>query len=368
MKQPITSRQRLLIALKGGAPDRTPVAPFGLGKADPDSAIGQALIARTDPLISVGTGGNPFLGVHLNPFLGIDVPMTTYEEGQTTITVIHAPGGDLTRRHQQTEFMAATVEFPCKDARDVERLLSLPYTPPDPDLTNYWTWRKRVGDDALVMVALDNAVCLPALTLSPEDFCLMWADAPDVMAWMVEVGARRFNAYVEKLCRAGVDVFRIRGGEYVTVQLGPKAFERLITPFDSELCAIIRHYGAISYYHNHGPIMRWLEPIADLGIDALDPLEAPPWGDCDLREAKRRIGDRVCLVGNLDDMEVLGQWEAGAVCALGRERIEEAGAAGFVLGGSASGAYTDRAARNFIALADMVGMSGYKVTKVQDPS
>lgn len=346
MIKTLTSRQRLLVALKGGTPDRVPVAPFGMGRVDPDSEIGQELIARTDPFIGGGSGGDPFLGIH--------VPMTTHQEGDTTTTVIHTPDGDLVRHHRRTEITAATVEFPCKDVRDVERLLSLPYEPPDPDVTNYLAWRKRVGDDALVMVGIGNAVCFPAGMLSPEDFCLLWADAPDVMAHMTAIAAQRLNAHVEKLCRAGVDAFRIVGGEYVTVQLGPKAFERLITPFDTELCGIMRHYGAIAYYHNHGPIMPWLEPIADLGIDALDPMEAPPWGDCDLNEARRRLGDRVCMVGNLDDMEVLEQWDADTVRALGRERIDKAGHTGFILGGTASGTYTERAARNFIALADML--------------
>ena len=39
-------------------------------------------------------------------------------------------------------------------------------------------------------------------------------------------------------------------------------------------------------------------------IDALDPLEVPPYGNVDLADAKSRIGDRVCIVGGLDDMEV----------------------------------------------------------------
>lgn len=93
------------------------------------------------------------------------------------------------------------------------------------------------------------------------------------MVQMTKTAAQRLNAHVERLCRSGVDAFRIVGGEYVTVQPGPEAFDRLIMSFDTELCAIMRHYGAVAYYHNHGPIMQWLERIADLGVDALDPLE-----------------------------------------------------------------------------------------------
>ena len=346
MVQAMSSRQRLLTALRGGTPDRVPVAPFGLGNLEPDSAMANRLIAVTDPFITTGGGGDPFMG--------INVPATVTQDGDTTITVYHTPAGDLVRRHRRTEVTSATVEFPCKDAGDVEKLLSLAHEPATPDVAEYLRWRQRVGDEALVMVGVGNAVCFPATMLSPQDFCLLWADAPELIAHMSQIASQRLNAFVDLLCNSGVDAFRIVGGEYVTCQLGPKAFESLIVPFDSELCGIMRHYNAIAYYHNHGPIMDWLEPIADLGIDALDPLEASPWGDCDLKEAMDRIGDRVCLVGNLDDMEVLEQWDSGAVRSLGLRRLNEAGETGFVLGGTASGTYTEHAAGNFIALAEML--------------
>jgi uroporphyrinogen-III decarboxylase len=341
----MTSRERLLTALRGGTPDRVPVAPFGMGKLDPDSAAGRELIAKTDPFLTTGGGGDPFLGKN--------VPVTTLREGDVSTTVFHTPRGDLVRRHQRTVVTSATVEFPCKDAQDVEKLLSLSYEPPDVNLDAYRQWCERAGEEALVMVGIPNAVCFPATMLAPAEFSLLWADAPDLMAQMTAIASARVNAYVERLSQAGADAYRIIGGEYVTCQLGPAAFEALIQPFDTPLCRIMRRYGAVAYYHNHGPIMRWLEPIRELGVDALDPLEAPPWGDCDLREARRRIGDRVCLVGNLDDMEVLEQWDADAVKELGRRRIEEAGTTGFILGGTASGTYTERAARNFIALVEV---------------
>jgi len=236
---------------------------------------------------------------------------------------------------------------------DAEKFLSIPYIPPEIDPAPFHALKARAGEEALVMVGIENAVCLPASWFSPEGFCLAWADAPDLVKELTRAGAARINAYAEQLCRAGVDAFRIVGGEYASVQLGPKGFDALVMEFDPELVEIMHAHGAIAYYHNHGPVTRFLEQFAALGIDALDPVEAPPWGDCDLGEAKRRIGDRVCLVGNLDDMEVVETRSAEEVRSMARQCLEKAGPGGFLLGGTASGTYTERGARNFMALVEV---------------
>jgi len=82
-------------------------------------------------------------------------------------------------------------------------------------------------------------------------------------------------------------------------------------------------------------------------------LEAPPWGDCDMRAAKEKLRGKVCIVGNLDDMEIVEKLDTERVKQLGRELIEQAGPDGFCLGGTASGTYTERAARNFMALVEV---------------
>ena len=136
------------------------------------------------------------------------------------------------------------------------------------------------------------------------------------------------------------------------MQLGPRAVEKLLAPFDSEQIAIMHRHGAVVHYHNHGPMMRYLDALADLGMDSMDPFEAPPWGDCDLGEAARKLAGRVCIVGNLDDMEVVEKLPRERVMALARERVGEVGDAPFMLSGTASGRYGVRAAENFIALAE----------------
>jgi uroporphyrinogen-III decarboxylase len=72
-----------------------------------------------------------------------------------------------------------------------------------------------------------------------------------------------------------------------------------------------------------------------------------------MADAKKRIGGRVCLLGNLDDMEVLDKLPEEEIIRMGAKLIEEAGPDGFILGGTTSGTYGEHAAKNFIALAKL---------------
>ena len=346
----MTSRERLIAAARHEKVDRVPVSPFGLGRLPKDSAIVDELIERTDPFVSAGIG---------SPFLGRAVQAETVTEGDVTTTTYHTPKGDLVSKRRRTEITSATVEFPLKTADDVDKLLSIPFEPVEPNPEPYLALKRRLGNGGLALAGTGTAVCVPATWFSPEDFCLLWADAPDAMKQLVDVAAGRLNDFVQKACRAGVADYRIVGGEYVTVQLGPRAVGPLLAEPDAELVAIIHKHGGLAYYHNHGPVGRFLPALADLGIDFLDPLEAPPWGDVELDHARRVLGDRVCMVGNLDDMEVINQLPTEQVQAMAGERLEAAGSRGFCLGGTASGTYREQGARNFMAMVDVAKAFGW---------
>ena len=342
----MTSRERLLCALQRGTPDRVPVAPWEMGNIEVDSELGQKLIDWTDILYSVGAGGgNAFLGQNARTYIEI--------RGDETITIYETPAGPLQSVETRTEQTAARTKFPCQTPQDADKMLSISYEPPVVDLSEYKQALAMIGERGLVILSIPDGVCWPAELFSPQDFCLLWAEAPDKMVELVEVATERLCYYYRVLCEAGVEAFRIVGGEYVSVQLGPQAYQVLVVEPDRRLVDVIHEYDGIAYFHNHGPITRYYDQILELGVDALDPLEAPPWGDCDMAEAKERIGEQICLVGNLDDMEVLGKYPTTKILEMGQRLIEQAGPDGFILGGTASGTYNEHAARNFIALAEL---------------
>lgn len=342
-----TSRERILRAIYHEPVDRVPVTPFGLGRLDLNDPFTQEFLVATDPFLAVGIGGNVFSGKRFAEYV------ETRPVENEVFWTIRTPRSKLTRRYRRTHLTGYTLEFPCKNAQDLLDYLSIPFEPAEPDVTHYRAMEHRYGNEGLVIAGIPNAVCFPAEVMSPEDFSLLWADEPDVFRDVVDLCQERLLEFVEKACRQGVRAFRIIGAEYVTEQLGPAAFEALCVRQDAELCDLIHRYNGIAYYHCHGDCDRYLETFADLGIDVLDPLEVPPYGDVDLRSAIRRIGKRVCLVGGLDDMEVLEMRDRETVMRMGWECLEAAGSLGYCLGGTASGIYTQKAARNFMALVEV---------------
>jgi uroporphyrinogen-III decarboxylase len=342
----MTSRERILCAIELGTPDRVPVTPWGFGRVPEDSELGRRLLHECDPFINGRVAGGDW-------FLGTALSTRTEERDGKTYSVIEAPQGDLYSRYQRTEITGAHMEFYCKTSEDVHNLLAAPYEPPVIDASPFIETKDRIGEQGMVGAGLTNPGGIAARFLSPADYALMWLDDRETFMELVRVAAERCYHWVEECCRQGVDCFRIIGGEFASTQLGPEGFRETMLRFDKPLVEIMHEYGALAHYHNHGPMGQFLEMLAEIGMDSLDPLEGPPWGDTTLAECKERIGDRVCLLGNLDDMEVIGKVDGPTIEELAEECIKAAGPGGYLLGGTTSGTFDEHAAENFLRMVDV---------------
>ncbi len=81
--------------------------------------------------------------------------------------------------------------------------------------------------------------------------------------------------------------------------MGHNHFKRLVFPFDQRVNETIHRIGGRHRAHCHGNSGDFLELFADMGIDAVEPLEPPPYGNNILATAKRQVGTRMMLSGNI---------------------------------------------------------------------
>jgi len=344
MKKELTSRERLWAALSLQEPDRVPIWML-YPRERLDCYVDVHTLpsyARVMPYIWEKTDWLDRRSIPAPPFYTSAAQIESWvevREGWTiTHNILHTPLGDLTSEHRRDAENAsgARTEHYCKDIADLEKILAIPYEPVDPDLTAFHQAAKKLGDAGLMMVNLSMPIGVAYGLIHPETFALWTLTERESLA--LEGGAG--------------PVFFAVGTEFVAPPMSsPAAFDALITPFDAPLFELIHRYGGKVIVHHHGNTSAILERIADLGADGIQPIEEPPVGDCTLAEAKRRIGDRVCLIGSVqyDDFQRLSPDEMEALV---KRQIRDAAQGGGMILAPTAGPYaadlTERQQENII--------------------
>jgi len=243
----------------------------------------------------------------------VDVHTNTCGGWTVTRQTLHTPHGDLTAEHRQdTENAAgATTEHFCKDIADLEKVLAIPYEPVDPDLSSFHSAARKLGDAGLMMANLTMPIGVAYGLTHPETFAIWTLTERETLVRFTRAMFERTYRFLEQALEEGAGpVFFTIGSEFLAPPMGsPVAFDALVAPFDGPLIDLIHRFGGKVIVHHHGNINAILERIADLGADAIQPIEEPPVGDCTMADAKRRIGSRtkaarpsggaVCIVGSV---------------------------------------------------------------------
>jgi hypothetical protein len=153
-----------------------------------------------------------------------------------------------------------------------------------------------------------------------ERSSLLFYDEPkfagQVLDWLTDVAIE----VGRDLIRHGVEFLRV--GEAPSSLLGPRLYREHVLPRHKRLAAALRQAGGCPIVHNCGHANAMLEAFAEAGFCGIEPLTPAPLGNVDLADAKKRVGDRVCLKGNLDPVHVVGKLSAAGVAAETRRCLE----------------------------------------------
>jgi uroporphyrinogen decarboxylase len=142
-----------------------------------------------------------------------------------------------------------------------------------------------------------DAACLVGI----EKLILETFDDPGWVHALLKILFERKKTFVRSLAGARFDLIEHGGGDASSTVISPRLFDEFVAPYDAELTRLAHEAGQRVVYHTCGGMMPFLERIAGLGVDAMETFTPPGMGgDADLREAKRRIGGRVCMIGGFD--------------------------------------------------------------------
>jgi len=359
----MTSKQRMLCALKGLQPDRLPVTTHHLmdsylkkrmnGGSNQEffdrfglDAIRWVVAYRPDE--SAGEFYDP-LQVPIGFLEGKRISTSSWRvygeavsglEFPTTRFRIATPKGDLTTVMQSNEHTSWCVEHLIKKPSDIDLIGSFA-TVPKCDAAAVNREVAAFGQRGIVRGHIccfdifgqpgtwQDAACLVGI----EKLIMATYDDPEWVHTLLRMLQRNKLIYARSLKGASYDLIEFGGGDASTTVISPRIFDEFVAPYDAPIIAAAHEAGQRVVYHTCGGMMPILERIADMKPDAMETFTPPGMGgDVDLAEAKRRIGDRVCMIGGFDQFHFLVKCSPEATRAEVRRCFEAAGGrGGFIL-------------------------------------
>jgi len=168
-----------------------------------------------------------------------------------------------------------------------------------------------------------------AVLFGIENLILAAYDDPEWLRTFLRILLERKKPFVRSLRGTDFDLIELGGGDASSTVISPRIFEEFVAPFDAELVRLAHEAGQRIVYHTCGGMMPLLEIIAAMGVDAMETFTPPSMGgDANLREAKRRIGDKVCLIGGFDQFHHFVGCEEDETRRAVRKCFQEAGEGG----------------------------------------
>jgi len=349
----MTGRERMLIAMQNGQPDRVPCAP------DISTMIPQRLTGK--PFWEIELRGNPPLWkayMDAVRYFGIDAwfiygalnyiyadsqihttsSIVSQTEERLVMALTHStPAGDL--HGEMTYFVADSASPTGKMVKNLEQdFARLKFLYPEIigyDAATFEAMRAEVGD----LGAFGATVTYPGFqnwyTMVQgglEDLTYAYYDNHDLIEEWREMEHRRAVRIMELTLDAKPDFVLLGGSGSITMQ-SPKLFRELSLPSVKVMTRMAKEAGIPTMLHSCGKERALVEMCAnETDLNCVNPVEVPPMGDCDLAELKRTFGHRMAFMGNLHTTDVMLRGTVNVVEHAAKQCIDDAAeGGGFIL-------------------------------------
>jgi len=229
-------------------------------------------------------------------------------------TVLHTPKGDLRWVYDEDAGIETRWDIakPIKSVEDVDRMLSVPqrFSPPGrAEFDAHRRYRSEMGCDAVGGVNINSMVAMLCGVMDYGQMLEWLLTEPDAMKALAEAWLARTAERVDYLLDQGVGpMWHFNGVERASPpMMGPKQWDQWVVPYDGAIMQRIkaRDRRALIHVHCHGKVGTLLRSFLQMGVDSTDPVEPPTQGDIEFADARKIVGDRMVLFGNIQfaDME-----------------------------------------------------------------
>ncbi len=310
----MASRERLMTAYQNQQPDRVPIRLWGVW---PERAIPHPSfepireLSRKTDLVSEWSPGN--MGVFGTASDAVSVHTleqpSRVEGHKEVITLVKTPAGELRSifyEPVEPGLPGYQKKYLIESILDAEKYLSIPYVEPRIDCSTFEATDRAMGDRGIVMCPLGPEPMYHINALIGSELFAIWLiEERELIRELIETTYFRTRDFLRQQLSAGVGpFFGYVGPELCLPPLAsPLDFREFVVDYDKMLVDLIHDAGGLCWVHCHGKMRPVLEMFVEMGVDALNPIEPPPMGDVTLAQARRRVGNRLALEGNIEQGE-----------------------------------------------------------------
>ena len=186
-------------------------------------------------------------------------------------------------------------------------------------------------------------------TVGMEAFLMRMITDPDFVRYAVDAYVARSIAYIGAMLDAGCDAV-MTTDDYSDNRgpiMGPERFEAYILPGLVRQVEAAHAHGGCLIKHTDGNVWPILDDFVEVGFDAFHPVQP----QCmDIVEVKGHLAGKMCIIGNIDCMDLLPSGTEEEVEEAVRETIKAAGAGGGYILCSSNSIHPGVKPENFITM------------------
>jgi uroporphyrinogen decarboxylase len=322
----MNSRQRILAALSNEQPDRVPIL----------EVIDDPVIAAIAKILGFDTDKRGTEWEILDRYclfikeLGLDATVSGFSQSTEPIAngLLRNRYGMVFRPSAHGEAML--VDGPIREPADL-----VGYHLPMPSLDDFdalqYTMETVGSDTAHFLSVGDPFKTSWFLRGSMEKLMLDYVLHPGLVHDLARMGTDLSLGVIEIGAQLGVDGM-FMGGDLAgnqTTLMSPRHYREYIKPYHRELVNSAHEKGLKFIKHTDGNLWPILDDFVEVGFDAFHPVQP----QCmDIVEVKQYLAGKMCIIGNIDCMELLPSGTEEEVEIAVKETIEAvAGGGGYIL-------------------------------------
>ena len=318
----MTSKERLMCALHREKPDRLPVTVHQWQGYHLDKYLNGATPLEAFRKFGMDAAVQYFEDMGQFWLVNADFAKFSTPEWRDEVTVvsadpdhrvnhhvIHTPEGTLSYKTEGDRKTTWITEYLVKHDEDlnlIRKYMPVPTLDPGPLSRVY----DEVGDAGIVrgFVWGDQAGCWQhaACLMDITDLIFRAMDTPDWVHEFLQILLDKKLRFIEGMKGAKFDVVETGGGSASSTVISPELHRTFCLPYDRQLHDALHQYGFVVSYHTCGGTRGIEDLIVQNGTDASETL-APTsiGGNQEPWEMKKKIGNRIALIGGFDQHSVL---------------------------------------------------------------